>query len=74
MGIDSNPLKKKLNIVSVVVSANFLKAPRIHCSNKMTNAIDHFLANIIHKKPNFISLQSVKSITCVGQIRKNFEE
>ena len=32
---------------------------------KMENFIDHSMKNVIQMGPNFISLESVKNITCV---------
>jgi hypothetical protein len=49
------------------------KGPRIHCF-KMINSIDHNMENIIHMELNFISLKSVKNITCVGKKPHNFEQ
>ena len=49
------------------------KEPRIH-GFKMTNSINHIVKNIIQTKPNFISLESVKNIACVGQTTNQFEQ
>ncbi len=40
----------------------------------MTNSINHIVKNIIQMGPNFISLESVKNIACVGQKTNKFEQ
>jgi hypothetical protein len=41
---------------------------------KMKNSIDLIMKNTIQMSPNFISLESVKNIVCVGQERKKFKQ
>jgi hypothetical protein len=40
----------------------------------MRKSIDHIVKNIIQMGPNFISLESVKNIACVGQKGKKLEQ
>jgi hypothetical protein len=49
------------------------KGPRIH-SFKVTNLNEHIVKNIIQMGPNFVSLESVKNIACVGQRTNKFEQ
>ncbi len=40
----------------------------------MRDLIDHIVKNVIQMRPNFISLESVKNIACVGEATNKFEQ